>query len=104
MPEDVGYATDKVYKVEKILGHKGNGRKRQVFTQWKGYPMEECSWEPREQFDGPYSEGIRGGDCGRKSERGAGGSAGLLGLVAELEDGTSSGGAGYGEGVMIGSQ
>ena len=51
MPADVGYVTDEVYEVERILGHKGEGRKRQFFTQWKGYPMEECSWEPREQFN-----------------------------------------------------
>ena len=51
MLEEVGYVSDKVYEVEKILGHKGNKQKRQFFIQQKGYLIEEYLQEPQEQFN-----------------------------------------------------
>ena len=41
------------YEVEKILRWrkvKGTGR-REYLTLWTGYPLEEATWEPEENFD-----------------------------------------------------
>ncbi|KAL1922706.1 uncharacterized protein VTP21DRAFT_10245 [Calcarisporiella thermophila] len=34
------------YDVEKILGVRGRGNKREYFVKWNGYPDEENTWEP----------------------------------------------------------
>ena len=34
------------YEVEAILRHRGKGARRQYLILWKGYPLEEATWEP----------------------------------------------------------
>ena len=34
------------YEVEAILRHRGKGAKRQYLILWKGYPLDEATWEP----------------------------------------------------------
>jgi hypothetical protein len=34
------------YEVEKILTKRGETNHIQYLIKWKGYPMEDCSWEP----------------------------------------------------------
>ena len=34
------------YEVEKILTKRGENNHIQYLIKWKGYPMEDCSWEP----------------------------------------------------------
>ena len=35
-----------VYEVETIVKHRRRGRGYQYFIKWKGYPIEEATWEP----------------------------------------------------------
>ena len=35
-----------VYKVEPIVKHQRRGKGYQYFIKWKGYPIEEATWEP----------------------------------------------------------
>ena len=41
---------EEVYEVENILKHRRRGRGYQYYVKWKGYPIEEASWEPEEVF------------------------------------------------------
>ena len=41
---------EEVYEVENILKHRRRGRGYQYYVKWKGYPMEEASWEPEHVF------------------------------------------------------
>ena len=41
---------EEVYDVEKILGHRKRGREYRYYVKWKGYPIEEASWEPENVF------------------------------------------------------
>ena len=34
------------YEVEKILTRRGENDHLQYLIKWKGYPMDDCSWEP----------------------------------------------------------
>jgi len=34
------------YEVEEILAHRRRGRGHQYLVKWKGYGMEENTWEP----------------------------------------------------------
>ena len=34
------------YEVQAILRHRGKGAKRQYLILWKGYPLDEATWEP----------------------------------------------------------
>ena len=34
-----------VYEVEMIVKHRRRGRGYQYFIKWKGYPIEEATWE-----------------------------------------------------------
>ena len=38
------------YKVEAILSHKGPNARRLYLTAWKGYPLLENTWEPKENL------------------------------------------------------
>jgi hypothetical protein len=52
--EDLGVRGNKLpaatdfgeYEVEKILTKCGEDNQIQYLIKWKGYPMEDCSWEP----------------------------------------------------------
>ena len=35
------------YEVEKILTRRGENDHLQYLIKWKGYPMDDCSWEPK---------------------------------------------------------
>ena len=35
-----------VYEVETIVKHRRRGKGYQYFIKWKGYPIEEATWEP----------------------------------------------------------
>ena len=39
------------YEVEGILRHKGKGARRRYLVLWKGYPLEEATWEPERHLD-----------------------------------------------------
>lgn len=39
-----------VYEVEKIVGERIVGYKKQYKVQWKGFPIEEATWEPLENL------------------------------------------------------
>ena len=41
---------EEVYEVENILKHRRRGRGYQYYVKWKGYPIEEASWELEEVF------------------------------------------------------
>jgi hypothetical protein len=43
---------EEVYEVENILKHRKRGRGYQYYVKWKwkGYPIEDASWEPEEVF------------------------------------------------------
>ena len=41
---------EEVYKVERILKHRKQGRGYQYYMAWKGYPILEASWEPEQVF------------------------------------------------------
>ena len=34
-----------------ILRHKGKGARRRYLVLWKGYPLEEATWEPERHLD-----------------------------------------------------
>lgn len=44
------YNEEEVYKVESILKHRRRGRNIQYYIKWKGYPIDEASWEPESAF------------------------------------------------------
>ena len=39
------------YEVESILRHKGKGARKQYLVLWKGYPLDEATWEPEAHLD-----------------------------------------------------
>jgi Chromo (CHRromatin Organisation MOdifier) domain len=41
---------EEVYNVETILKHQRRGRSYQYLIKWKGYPISEASWKPKEAF------------------------------------------------------
>lgn len=40
------------YEVEKIIGERQNGSKKEFKVLWKGYPSSEATWEPIENLAG----------------------------------------------------
>ena len=38
------------WEVEAILGERGTGARKRYLVKWKGWPMWECTWEPRANF------------------------------------------------------
>lgn len=42
--------TDDVYRVEKVLKTKGQGKHKRFFVKWLGYPMQFASWISSEDF------------------------------------------------------
>ena len=49
---------EQVYEVDRILGQRGSQRTRSYLVLWKGYPIEEATWEPYRNLGGA-SEAIR---------------------------------------------
>ena len=41
---------EEVYEVETILKHRRRGRGYQYYIKWKGYPIEEVTWESETAF------------------------------------------------------
>ena len=39
-----------MYEIESIVKHRRRGRGYQYLVKWKGYPIEEASWEPESSF------------------------------------------------------
>ena len=39
------------YEIEGILRHRGKGVRRRYLVLWKGYPLEEATWEPEMHLD-----------------------------------------------------
>ena len=39
------------YEVDRIVGHRRQGKRRQYLVLWKGYPIEEATYEPEEHLD-----------------------------------------------------
>src|SRR5437762_785433 len=50
MEETAERDEDGVYVVEEILKKRVKSGKVQYFLKWKGYGMEDCTWEPRENL------------------------------------------------------
>nr|AMR36253.1 HP1D2B [Drosophila takahashii] len=42
---------DVEYEVEKLLGHSYLRGRKQFLVKWKGYPMDQSTWEPMEELD-----------------------------------------------------
>jgi hypothetical protein len=51
-PDYIDNAGDAVWEVEKILAKRKVGRTMQYLVKWKGYPNEDCSWEPPQNLRG----------------------------------------------------
>src|SRR5271169_2181177 len=41
---------EEVYEVDSIMKHQRRGREYQYYVQWKGYPIEEATWENQSAF------------------------------------------------------
>jgi transposase InsO family protein len=41
---------EEVYEVENILRHRRRGRHHQYYVKWKGYPIEDATWESEDAF------------------------------------------------------
>jgi len=51
-PECVDPAGDPLFEVERILARRSKGRgSSDYLIKWKGYPNEDCTWEPRSSLD-----------------------------------------------------
>lgn len=69
---------DDAYEVEKILKKRTKGGKVEYYLKWRGFGMEDCTWEPRdnltcddliEQFEEDEQQG-RGGKTPTSGGRG----------------------------------
>jgi hypothetical protein len=52
-PECTDPAGDAVYEAERIVAQRGSRRRPEYLVKWKGYPNEDCSWEPRKNLNCP---------------------------------------------------
>ena len=52
-PEYTDPAGNEEYEVERILGQRGAGSRREYLIKWLGYPNEESSWVPRKNLGCP---------------------------------------------------
>jgi hypothetical protein len=50
-PPDVVDGVD-LYEVGEVLNIKQRRKDLQYYIRWEGYPMEECTWEPRHHLVG----------------------------------------------------
>ena len=41
-----------VFEVEHILGQRGHGPEARYLVKWKGFPLEEATWEPSSNLEG----------------------------------------------------
>eukprot|EP00455_Lapot_gusevi_P009663 TRINITY_DN14340_c0_g1_i2.p1 TRINITY_DN14340_c0_g1~~TRINITY_DN14340_c0_g1_i2.p1 ORF type:complete len:353 (+),score=51.01 TRINITY_DN14340_c0_g1_i2:91-1149(+) len=39
-----------IFEVERVLDSRTRHRRREYLVKWKGYPMEDCTWEPLSNF------------------------------------------------------
>ena len=42
--------SDHLFRIEKILKHRGKGVNKEVLVHWKGWPQEYDSWIPYKQL------------------------------------------------------
>lgn len=47
------------YIVEKLLHHRGDGRRRQFRVKWLGFPKSQATWEPRAELERRCAEMIQ---------------------------------------------
>jgi hypothetical protein len=53
-PECIDAAGDALFEVERILARRTKGRGRaEYLVKWKGYPNEDCTWEPKQGLSCP---------------------------------------------------
>ena len=53
-PDCIDPAGDAVYEVERILARRTRGHGRiEYLVKWKGYPNEDCTWEPKRGLSCP---------------------------------------------------
>jgi hypothetical protein len=52
-PDCIDPAGDAEWHVERILAQRKMGRGLQYLIKWKGFPNEDCSWEPRRNLNCP---------------------------------------------------
>ena len=45
-PEALDAFGQPIHEVERVLEHRGSGRTLQYLVLWRGYPVEEATWEP----------------------------------------------------------
>eukprot|EP01053_Blabericola_migrator_P005823 Blabericola_migrator_1__5822@NODE_294_length_10256_cov_112_945628_g241_i0_p5_GENE_NODE_294_length_10256_cov_112_945628_g241_i0NODE_294_length_10256_cov_112_945628_g241_i0_p5_ORF_typecomplete_len331_score58_68Chromo/PF00385_24/1_4e03Chromo/PF00385_24/1_8e12Mtf2_C/PF14061_6/0_051Mtf2_C/PF14061_6/1e04_NODE_294_length_10256_cov_112_945628_g241_i032884280 len=51
-PEEDGAATDNSYQIQEILGSRlTDDGKEEYHIRWKGFSLDECTWEPKEIID-----------------------------------------------------
>ncbi|MCG8340570.1 MAG: chromo domain-containing protein, partial [Cytophagales bacterium] len=48
LPPEVGEEGEEEFEVEAIIRHRGVKSKRQYLVVWKGYPLHESTWLPKE--------------------------------------------------------
>ena len=48
---DNGVNMEDIYTVEKVLSHRGNGKRRQYLVKWLNYPASDNTWEPEVNLD-----------------------------------------------------
>jgi hypothetical protein len=49
-PAELIDGEDEEWEVERIIGHRKQGRDHQYHVMWKGYPISKATWEPESAF------------------------------------------------------